>query len=120
MKKHYYNLFKCKLKGGCIKMQERNLSHIFKALGDETRLKIVEMLSCGELCACDILTSFQITQPTLSYHMKILTECSLVRAKKEGSWMKYQNNQDVVDEVMQYWVKIQQAQEDCICKEIGK
>ncbi|MBP8965086.1 MAG: winged helix-turn-helix transcriptional regulator, partial [Flexilinea sp.] len=38
---------------------------IFKALSDETRLKIVDMLSCGEMCACDILTEFNISQPTL-------------------------------------------------------
>ena len=44
----------------------------FKALADPTRLEIVDMLSCGELCACKILERFQITQPTLSHHMKIL------------------------------------------------
>lgn len=62
---------------------------VFKALADETRLRIIEMLAKGELCACDILEAFNITQPTLSYHMKILTECGLVRGVKDGSWMKY-------------------------------
>lgn len=65
---------------------------IFKALADETRLKIVQMLSEGELCACHILEAFNITQPTLSYHMKILTECGLVNGVKDGSWMKYTLN----------------------------
>lgn len=65
---------------------------LFKALSDETRLKITQMLSGGELCACDILEEFNITQPTLSYHMKILTECGLVRGTKDGSWMKYTLN----------------------------
>ena len=67
---------------------------IFKALADETRLKIIQMLSDGELCACDILEAFNITQPTLSYHMKILTECGLVRGVKDGSWMKYTVNNE--------------------------
>lgn len=91
---------------------------IFKALGDETRLKIIEILSCGELCACDILESFQITQPTLSYHMKILTECGLVKSKKEGSWMKYRNNNELILEVQKFWDIITTEQEDCICKKI--
>ena len=51
-----------------------------KALSDETRLMIIEMLSCGEMCACDILEEFSISQSTLSYHMKILTESELVNA----------------------------------------
>lgn len=89
---------------------------LFKALGDETRLKIIEMLSCGELCACDILESFQITQPTLSYHMKILTDCGLVISRKEGSWMRYRNNDEKLEEVMAFWNKITTPSESCICK----
>lgn len=60
-----------------------------KALGDETRIKIFDMLSSGELCACKILEEFQITQPTLSYHMKILCGSGLVKGRKDGVWMKY-------------------------------
>lgn len=63
-----------------------------KALGDETRIKIFDMLSNGELCACDILENFDITQPTLSYHMKILCESGLVESRKDGVWMKYSIN----------------------------
>ena len=90
---------------------------VFKALGDETRLKIIEMLSCGELCACDILESFQITQPTLSYHMKILTESGLVIARKEGSWMRYRNNTKLVEAVKEFWESITIPSESCICNE---
>lgn len=67
---------------------------ILKALSDETRLKIVDMLSSGEMCACKILEEFHITQPTLSYHMKILTECDLVNARRDGAWMRYTLNKD--------------------------
>lgn len=87
----------------------------YKALGDITRLKIIEMLSCGELCACDILESFQITQPTLSYHMKILTECGLVIARKDGSWMKYSLNELNINEIKQFLEYITISHEECIC-----
>ncbi len=89
---------------------------VFKALGDATRLKIMEMLSCGELCACDILESFDITQPTLSYHMKILIECGLVKSRKEGSWIRYSNNVDLIENIKNYWTNITTEQENCICK----
>ncbi len=65
-----------------------------KALSDETRIKIFDMLSQGELCACRILEEFDITQPTLSYHMKILTESGLVDSRRDGVWMKYSINKD--------------------------
>jgi len=89
---------------------------VFKALGDTTRLKIIEMLSCGELCACDILECFEITQPTLSYHMKILTECGLVISRKEGSWMHYSNNTKFIELIKNYWTNMTAEQENCICK----
>jgi ArsR family transcriptional regulator len=89
---------------------------VFKALGDTTRLKIIEMLSCGELCACDILEYFEITQPTLSYHMKILTECGLVICRKEGSWMHYSNNVQFIGLIKNYWSSITAEQVNCICK----
>jgi ArsR family transcriptional regulator len=93
-----------------------NYAAVFKALGDETRLKIIEMLSCGELCACNILESFEITQPTLSYHMKILMECGLVNARKEGSWMIYSNNEEKINSIKEFWNVITTEKEDCICK----
>ena len=65
-----------------------------KALGDETRAKIFHMLSGGELCACNILEEFHITQPTLSYHMKILCESGLVNGRRDGIWMKYSINEN--------------------------
>ena len=65
---------------------------IFKALADETRLKIVEMLCKGELCACKILESFNITQPTLSYHMKTLCDSGIVDGRRDGAWMRYTLN----------------------------
>lgn len=66
---------------------------IFKAISDATRLKIVDMLSWGEMCARDILEEFSISQSTLSYHMKILCDSGLVNAERNGAWMNYSLNQ---------------------------
>ena len=52
----------------------KEFATIFKALSDETRLRIVDMLSCREMSACDILSNFTLSQSTLSYHMKILVK----------------------------------------------
>ncbi len=65
---------------------------ICKALSDENRLKIVEMLTGGEMCACNLLNELAITQPTLSHHMKVLNECNLVTIRKEGKWCHYSLN----------------------------
>lgn len=70
-------------------MGEMDVALICKALGDANRLKIVRMLSDGEKCGCKLLEAFEITQPTLSHHMKILCECGLVAARKEGKWSHY-------------------------------
>lgn len=88
---------------------------IFKVLGDETRLKILDMLCCGEMCACDILEEFEITQPTLSYHMKMLVESGLVEARKEGKWMYYTLQQDGLQAAKEYIGAISNLREDCIC-----
>ena len=66
---------------------------LFKALADETRLKIVQMLSCESMCANSILECFTITQPSLSYHMKTLTACGLVRARRHGGFTMYSVDQ---------------------------
>ena len=73
-------------------MDNKDLAYCFKALGDETRVEIVEMLKNGKLCACKILERFDITQPTLSYHMKILTESGVVSCEKKGVWNNYTLN----------------------------
>lgn len=70
-------------------MNTMDVALICKALGDTNRLQIVQMLSDGEKCGCKLLEKFEITQPTLSHHMKILCECGLVETRKEGKWSHY-------------------------------
>lgn len=62
---------------------------VLKALSDPNRLKIIDLLSSGEKCACEILESFRFTQPTLSHHMKVLIDCGLVKARRDGVWNFY-------------------------------
>ena len=91
---------------------------ILKAISDETRLKIIDMLSCGEMCACDILEEFSISQSTLSYHMKILAESGLVNADRDGAWMRYTLNKDKTNEIISFFTQITSDKEDCICKKM--
>lgn len=62
---------------------------IFKALCDENRIRILQMLCTGEKCACKMLDELNVTQPTLSHHMKILCDSEIVVGKKDGKWMHY-------------------------------
>lgn len=89
---------------------------LFKALSDINRLMIVDMLSCGELCACRILEKFNITQPTLSHHMKILCDCGLTKARKEGKWIYYSLDVDAVQDFKNFLCSVTTNKEDCICK----
>ncbi|SFU34446.1 ArsR/SmtB family transcription factor [Butyrivibrio sp. INlla21] len=73
-------------------MKLNEVSLICKALGDANRLEIVQMLSDGEKCGCELLEKFEITQPTLSHHMKNLVDCGLVNDRKEGKWHHYSLN----------------------------
>ena len=70
-------------------MDEKKTASIFKALCDENRIKILRLLCSGEKCACKILEELNITQPTLSHHMKILCDSEIVVGRKEGIWMHY-------------------------------
>ncbi len=100
-------------------MQDRYVEHVglFKALSDVNRLMIVDMLSCGELCAGKMLEKFNITQPPLSHHMRILCESGLVRGRKEGKWMYYTLNEDTVQKFKAFLCSITEDKEDCICKD---
>ena len=70
-------------------MDYKKTANLFKALDDENRLQIMEISKDGEKCACKLLEALQISQPTLSHHMKILCDAELVSGRKEGKWMYY-------------------------------
>ena len=68
-------------------------SKIFKAFCDEKRLQILELLRCGEQCACVLLEQLDLGQSGLSYHMKILVESGVVESRQEGKWTHYKISQ---------------------------
>lgn len=70
-------------------MDAAECTKILKALGEDTRMRIFGLLRGGTLCACDILDNCNITQPTLSHHMKILCDCGIVVAEKDWKWTYY-------------------------------
>lgn len=69
-----------------------------KALGDETRQKILQMLREEEMCVSDIVEAFDMSQPTISHHLSVLKNLGLVRARKEGKQIYYSINQGNVTE----------------------
>jgi ArsR family transcriptional regulator len=74
------------------------------------------MLSGGEKCACKLLEAFEITQPTLSHHMKILTECGLVNVKKDGKWSYYSLNYETFLEFKKFISELEYScNEDNTC-----
>ena len=77
-------------------MIQKQIANMFKALGDENRIQIIELLMGSERCACNLLDEMKISQPTLSHHMKILVECGLVNDRKEGKWHHYSLNCDTL------------------------
>jgi ArsR family transcriptional regulator, arsenate/arsenite/antimonite-responsive transcriptional repressor len=67
----------------------KDLLTIFKALSDETRLRILKLLEHGELCVCDIVAAFDMIQPKVSFHLSVLKQAGLLKDKKDGKWMHY-------------------------------
>lgn len=80
-------------------MDNKKAAAMFKAFCDENRVQILQLLRDGERCACSILEEMQITQPTLSHHMKILCDSGVVAGRKEGKWMHYSISDEGLEKV---------------------
>ena len=83
------------MKSGYVLMAE-----LFKALGDENRLKLLEELKEGEKNAGELLEKLSVTQPTLSHHMKILCDSGIVDSRKDGKWTYYKISEERVGELL--------------------
>ncbi len=68
-------------------MQE--MINIFKALSEETRLRILKLLEHGELCVCDIVAGLDMVQPKVSFHLNVLKEAGFLKDRKQGRWTHY-------------------------------
>lgn len=97
-------------------MDEKAMARIFKALGDENRVKIVNLLWNGEVCACRLLSALSISQPTLSHHMKILCDSGIVEGRKVGTWMYYKISKAGIAVMQNYLGHLSQANEECLEK----
>jgi ArsR family transcriptional regulator len=75
------------------------LAALFKAVADPVRLRLLSMIAChpgGESCVCDLTPAFDMTAPSISYHLKILREAGLISSERRGTWVYYR----VMPEVM--------------------
>lgn len=75
------------------------LAPLFKAVADPMRLRLLSLIAChdgGESCVCDLTAAFDVTAPTISYHLKILREAGLISAERRGTWVYYRINPQVM------------------------
>ncbi|KUN33069.1 ArsR family transcriptional regulator [Streptomyces longwoodensis] len=72
--------------------QAADLAKVFKALGDPVRLRLLSMIasrSGGEVCVCDLTPAFELSQPTISHHLKLLRQAGLIDCERRGTWVYY-------------------------------
>ena len=75
------------------------LAALFKAVADPVRLRLLSLIAChegGESCVCDLLDEFDVTAPSVSYHLRLLREAGLISAERRGTWVYYRANPDVM------------------------
>ena len=75
------------------------LADRFKALSDPTRVAILNRLAQGEACVCDLNATFDLSQPTISHHLKVLRDAGLVDVSRRGTWAFYSVVSDTLDEL---------------------
>ncbi|HMK61706.1 MAG TPA: metalloregulator ArsR/SmtB family transcription factor [Dissulfurispiraceae bacterium] len=93
-------------------MQE--ILNIFKALSDETRLRILKLLEHGELCVCYIFSALDMIQPKVSFHLSVLKEAGLIKDRKAGRWVHYSlDDSDMLRRFLLHTV-IERVSEDVI------
>ncbi|MBD2828665.1 helix-turn-helix transcriptional regulator [Streptomyces globisporus] len=72
--------------------QAEELAKVFKALGDPVRLRLLSMIASragGEVCVCDLTPAFDLSQPTISHHLKLLRQAGLIDCERRGTWVYY-------------------------------
>ncbi|MEU6818637.1 metalloregulator ArsR/SmtB family transcription factor [Streptomyces sp. NPDC046860] len=72
--------------------QAVELAKVFKALGDPVRLRLLSMIASrdgGEICVCDLTPAFDLSQPTISHHLKLLKQAGLIASERRGTWVYY-------------------------------
>ncbi|WAZ26467.1 metalloregulator ArsR/SmtB family transcription factor [Streptomyces cinnabarinus] len=73
--------------------QAADLAKVFKALGDPVRLRLMSMIASrgqgGEVCVCELTPAFDLSQPTISHHLKLLRQAGLIDCERRGTWVYY-------------------------------
>ncbi len=81
--------------------QSRKQGRFFKALSDEKRIRILKLLTVREMCVCELMIALDVTQPNLSYHLRILENQGFVNRRKEGKWAYYSlTNSKAIEELV--------------------
>ncbi|MDD6033101.1 MAG: metalloregulator ArsR/SmtB family transcription factor [Oscillospiraceae bacterium] len=94
-------------------------ARVFKALCDERRQQILELLQSGEKCACVLIDRMEMPQSSLSYHMKILCDSGIVTAREEGKWTHYRISREGSEyavRLLKEITAVQDGGEGCCCK----
>lgn len=86
-------------------------ANVFKAFCDEKRLRVLDILKSGEKCACVLMEAVDMPQSTLSYHMKVLCESGVVKARQDGKWTHYRISARGTREAMELLQEITRCQE---------
>jgi len=76
------------------------LAQVFKALGDPVRLRLLSLIGAhqgGEVCVCELADAFDLTQPTISHHLKVLREAGIIASERRGTWVYYRLEPAVLD-----------------------
>jgi ArsR family transcriptional regulator len=81
--------------------QAERMAVVAKALGDPIRLQLVDVLRrhAGEVCVCELVPLFDLAQPTVSHHLKVLREAGIVGSERRGLWAYYYVNPEAVEEL---------------------
>lgn len=98
-----------------MELTDKQVAVIFKAMSDENRIRIMKLLRSGEKCACKLLEELNISQPTLSHHMKILCDAGLVTGRREGKWTHYSICREGADSAVGLLRDL--LMRECECKE---
>ncbi|MGW2277614.1 ArsR/SmtB family transcription factor [Streptomyces sp. NPDC001770] len=80
------------------------LAKVFKALGDPVRLRLLSMIASragGEVCVCDLTPAFDLSQPTISHHLKLLKQAGLIDSERRGTWVYYRLLPETTDQLAQ-------------------
>lgn len=82
--------------------QATKLAGMFKALGDPVRLRLLSLIAShpgGEACVCEISATFDLSQPTISHHLKLLRSAGLLDCERRGTWVYYWVNSTVLQQL---------------------